>query len=559
MLGVMNNITERKRAEEALRESERRYRSTFENAAVGIVHFGLDGSFLRVNERLCRLLGYTREELLKTNWMAISHPDEVQLNLELRERHLRGETEDYSLEKRYFRSDGSVVWVNLTASLLRDEQNEPLYFIAFIEDITVRKQLEAERERVLEQERQARQLAEEANRARDEWLAMVTHQLRSPLNAILGYARMLDQNPGALSPEVTEIIRIIKRNGERQRLLIDDLLDTARVISGKLRLEIRPLNLASVIREAIETVRPAAAARQILITSQLDEQAGLITGDPDRLQQVVWNLLSNAVRFTLTGGSVHVELKRDDARARIIVTDTGAGIEPDFLPHVFERFSQQDTSRSRRYGGLGLGLALVKQIIELHGGTITAASPGAGEGAVFTITLPLQMADFRLRNEETGKSFIPSHREDQSAIRNLQSEILKGVQALVIDDEADTRELVMTLLAGQGAEIETAATAAAAWEALTAPHRPQIIVCDIGMPGEDGYSLLRRLRVWERERNLKPLLAIALTAHNSSGDRLQALLAGFQMHVAKPVEPEELITVIKSLVDRASLSDGARV
>ncbi|MFN7944419.1 MAG: PAS domain S-box protein [Blastocatellia bacterium] len=549
MVGAVTDITQRKRAEERLRESEERLDLAVSATQLGIWDANLLTGDFYWSERAYEITGIPPGTTITTELItSFIHPDDLPgWRATLRAITDPQGSGTLSFEHRIVRPDGTVRWAAVRGRAHFAEVNGRLRAVRLVGstlDITERREFEAAREQLLVREQQARALAEEANRARDEWLAVVTHELRSPLNAMLGYSRMLDSRRD-LPPDLAEVIEIIRRNGERQRVLIDDLLDTARVITGKLRLEIRPLDLAGVIREAIETVRPAAAARQISIFSQLDADAGLITGDPDRLQQVVWNLLTNAVKFTPVGGSVYLELERDEEHASLTITDTGTGIAPEFLPHIFERFSQQDASRSRRYGGLGLGLSLVQQLVELHGGRISAFSAGLNQGATFTVHLPLRAVS------ELPADTAPDY--PSPAISQPPSVSLAGVRVLLVDDEADTLELVAAILKGSGATVITATSASEAWALLTsdaASDRPQIIVCDVGMPDEDGYTLLRRFRDWEHLHHFKALPAIALTAYNSTRDRLQALTSGYQMHLAKPVEPEELTAVILSLTAR---------
>jgi PAS domain S-box-containing protein len=399
--------------------------------------------------------------------------------------------------------------------------------------------LAIEQTRLYEIERQARRQAEEANRMKDEFLALVSHELRSPLNAMLGYAALLRYG-GLDAQKVKHAANVIERSGKAQAQLIDDLLDTARIISGKLRLAVGPVDLVSVIEEAIQTIHPAAAAKGISLNANLPPAIGQITGDPARLQQVVWNLLSNAVKFTPQGGRIEARLERVDPHIRISVSDTGKGISPDFLPYVFDRFRQSDVSSARRYGGLGLGLALVKYLVELHGGTVEAASAGEGQGATFNVTLPV-------------RAVVTPIGEDRGApVTVKRSEELSGVRALVVDDEDDARELVKAALAQHGADVVAVRSAAEAYELITATppqERPDVMVSDIGMPGEDGYSLLRRVREWERASDFYTP-AVALTAYGRSEDRVRALQAGFQTHIAKPVDPAELAIVIENLIRR---------
>jgi PAS domain S-box-containing protein len=420
-----------------------------------------------------------------------------------------------------------------------------------------------ENQRVYEQAQVARALAEDANRAKDEFLALVTHELRSPLNAMLGYARMFSVKKKYGEADTRHAFEVIKRSGERQKELIDDLLDTARIITGKLRLEPHPVNLAPIINDALDAMRLAAQAKNIALAAKLDTRAGQITGDAGRLKQVVWNLVNNAIKFTPENGRVEIELKRDGPRVVIAVSDTGKGIAPEFLPHVFERFTQQDASLTRRHGGLGLGLALVKHLVELHGGTIEASSPGEGHGATFIINLPVRAVSGETETRRGGDRETEGRRDRERRRQSKEASVspslrlsvspsspLSGLWALVVDDEDDARELVSRVLRDHGASVTAVSSAAEAWALITdQPRETRLgaLVIDIGLPEEDGYSLMRRVREWERERDSR-LSAIALTAYGRAQDRVQALMAGFQMHVPKPVEPEELVAVIKSLV-----------
>ena len=465
---------------------------------------------------------------------------------------------DYEVEHD-FQTIGQKVML-LNARRVSEPGKVSELILLAIEDTTERKLVENKRERILEQEQQTRALAEEANRAKDEFLAVVSHELRSPLNAMLGYARLLSVRCAQLAPDIGEFAEIIKRNGERQNELINDLLDTARITTGKLRLEIAPLNFTGIIHDALAAGRSSAQAKNLTLQTTLDDgfipSESAITGDAARLQQVVWNLLTNAVKFTPIGGSIKLSLQAEPGHVVLTVSDNGQGITPDFLPHVFERFSQQDGSNSRRYGGLGLGLALVKQIVELHGGTIEAVSAGTGCGATFTVRLPIRAA------AQAAPESLPAAPPDAdfTPATLVLPLCLQGVTTLIVDDDADALKLLMLLLEAQGATVTKAATAAAAWPALiSALERPHILISDISMPEEDGYSLLRRLRLWEREHSRATLPAIALTAHNRPQDRLQALRAGFQMHVPKPVELDELLIVVNSLLERAKLAFSAGV
>ncbi|HKI02399.1 MAG TPA: ATP-binding protein [Thermoanaerobaculia bacterium] len=392
------------------------------------------------------------------------------------------------------------------------------------------------------QMREAREEAEAANRSKDEFLATVSHELRTPLNAILGWGQLL-LSDGNDPEKGRRGLETIVRNARLQGQLIDDLLDVSRIISGQMRLDVRPLELVPVIDAAIEAVRPAAEARQIRLRRVLDPLAGPVAGDPARLQQVVWNLLSNAVKFTPKGGRMEVRLERVNSHVEIIVADNGAGISPDFLPQVFERFRQRDASTTRRHSGLGLGLAIVRHLVELHGGGVRVQSPGEGQGSTFVVTLPLSVAHVKTAD---GNRIHP--RAEMAGIAACQEDPalnLKGIRVLVVDDEPDARETLQQILEHCDAEVLAVGSAREGLEALES-WRPHVLLSDIGMPGEDGYSLIRQVRDLPADRGgCTP--AAALTAFARSEDRRRALQAGFQLHVAKPVEVQELATVVANL------------
>jgi signal transduction histidine kinase len=400
---------------------------------------------------------------------------------------------------------------------------------------------EAERDELLRKERQAREVAEAADRAKEEFLAVLSHELRTPLNAVYGWARMLQA--GHLRDEalIARAMDAIVRNADVQVQLIDDLLDLSRISTGKMRLEIGIVEMPKVLQGALDAVRPAADAKSIRIQTTLDSGANRIAGDAARLQQVVWNLLMNAVKFTPAGGRVDLRLERDGSQVRVVVSDTGQGIAPDMLPHLFERFRQADSSSTRSHGGLGLGLALVKHLVELHGGTVAAASHGLGQGATFTVMVPATVPDLKgaPAKEASRDTIVETH---QRIVR------LDGLRVLVADDDGDALVLATAILTGAGATVRTAASAAAAL-ALLRDWRPDVLVSDIEMPGEDGYSLIHKVRdLPTGEGGDTP--AIALTAYGRSQDRLRALASGFNMHVPKPVDPGELTALIADVAGR---------
>jgi signal transduction histidine kinase/ActR/RegA family two-component response regulator len=401
---------------------------------------------------------------------------------------------------------------------------------------------ESERTQLLESERSARAEAERAGRMKDEFLATLSHEIRTPLNAILGWTHILALTR---SPEdLAKGLSVIERNARAQAQIVADLLDMNRIINGKIRLDVQRIQLAPVVQAAVDTITPAAEAKGIRLQVILDPSTGPVSGDPERLQQVFWNLLSNAVKFTPRGERVQVLLQCVSSHLEVSVADTGEGIEPEFLPHVFDRFRQADGSTTRRVGGLGLGLAIVKQLVELHGGTVSARSPGPGKGSAFTVALPLAP----LHGDEPSPAERRHPKAGTAAPTCDENDDIRGVRVLVVDDELDARDLVRRLLEGRQAQVATAASAGEALD-LIQQLRPDILISDVGMPGEDGYSLLRRLRRLTPEAGGETV-AIALTAYARAEDRVTAMRAGFQYHISKPVEPMELIATVASAARR---------
>ncbi len=412
-----------------------------------------------------------------------------------------------------------------------------------------RKQIEEKRRQLLSSEQEARQTAENANRLKDEFLATLSHELRTPLNAILGWSQMV-QSRDLSESQMQKAFQTIERSARSQNQLIDDLLDVSRIITGKLRLDVRAVELSNVITAAVDAVRPAAEAKNIRLQTLLDPQAGPISGDPDRLQQVVWNLLSNAVKFTPKEGRVQVRLERVNSHIEIVISDTGKGIEAEFLPYVFDRFRQSDGSMTRRHGGLGLGLAIVRQLVELHGGTVNVTSAGENQGSTFTVFLPL----LPVRTEPLGdETRVHPARNDNAEFMENYGRELSGLCILLVEDEADSRDLLSVVLTTSGAEVATAESAAEALEKLKS-EKFDVIISDIGMPDEDGFSLISKIRSLQNEQNFS-VPAIALTAYARAEDRIKALRCGFQLHIAKPVESTELIAAVANLAGRIEPSN----
>jgi PAS domain S-box-containing protein len=539
---------DRKRAEEGLRASETRHAAGVEAALDCIISMDHEGRVTEWNPAAERTFGYARDEALGRELAELIIP------LSLRESHRRGLAHYLAtgegpvvgkrLEITAVRKGGQEFPVEL--SITRLPSQGPPAFTGYVRDIGEQRRVEEERAILLSAEQAARMDAERASRTKDEFLATLSHELRTPLNAILGWATILKGGNSQLdADDLRQGLETIERNARVQTQIIEDLLDMSRIISGKVRLDVQRLSMEPVLRAAVETVTPAADAKGIRIQTVLDPLAGPVSGDPNRLQQVFWNLLTNAIKFTPKGGRVQVVLERVNSHLEVSITDTGEGIRPEFLPHVFDRFRQADPSTTRRHGGLGLGLSIVKQLIELHGGTVRAKSAGAGQGSTFTVSLPLTVvhpeydADAMRRHPRAGATAATP---DEMCVK------IEGLKVLVVDDEPDARTLLRRLLEDCGAVVTTAASAKEALEHL-AVERPDVLVSDIGMPGEDGYSLIRRVRALETEGSGN-IPAVALTAYARSEDRTRSILAGFQMHVAKPVEPTELVAVVASLAGR---------
>jgi PAS domain S-box-containing protein len=422
------------------------------------------------------------------------------------------------------------------ATLARDDDGHTHGLLLVGTDITKRKLTEVELER-------AKRDAEAASRAKDDFLAVLSHELRTPLSAVYGWARML--RSGQLQTEAAEqALDVIVRNANAQVQLIDDLLDVSRITAGKLRLDVRPVDLEPVIRAAIDAVRPAADSKQIRLQCMLDPRPVGITGDPARLQQVVWNLLINAVKFTPKHGRVQVNLQRTNSHIEIVVSDTGQGISEEQLPHLFERFHQADSTSTRSHTGLGLGLALARHLVELHGGKVTAQSPGAGQGATFTVALPVAIVH-REQDREAGV-----HPTAPVALLSTARPSLRGLRVLVVDDDRDSLDLVHTILVSLDAEARECASASEGLKVLQ-EWRPHVLMCDIEMPEEDGYTFIRKVRALDWTQGGKTP-ALALTAYGRVEDRLRTLSAGYSMHVPKPVDPAELGVIVASLAGRSS-------
>jgi len=507
-----------------------------ESSDDAIISKDLRGTIMSWNAGAERVFGYTADEAVGRPITMLLPPDRLQEEATIIGTLVRGERIDH-FETERMTKDGRRIAISLSVSPIKDESGQVIGGAKIARDISLRRELERERENALAQERHGREQAEAANRAKDAFLAMVSHELRSPLSPILSWVRMLRMKV-LNDAKSARALDTIERSARAQAQLIDDLLDISRIVAGKLRLEVRPVDLAQVIEQAVEVVRPAADAKGIRLQMVLDTETGPTSGDPARLQQVVWNLLSNAVKFTPRGGRVQITLERVNSQVEIAVSDTGQGVSAEFLSHLFERFQQAETGTTRSQGGLGLGLAIVRHIVELHGGTVFAESAGEGHGATFTVKLPRTIfmrtaGEVERRHPTLGPLPEPA---DFPSLRDLR--------VLVVDDSPDSNEVVSTVLGAAGAEVRVAASAAEGLEHLR-QWTPHIVVSDIGMPNEDGYMFLAKLHALPGETANIP--AVALTAYATTDDRVRIFSSGFRAHVVKPIDPVELVVVVANV------------
>lgn len=498
-----------------------------------------DGELFWYNDRWYEYTGAEPKSQMGWGWESVHDPNELPRVKEKWQQALQNGTpwEDMFPLRRH---DGQFRWHLSRARPWRDESGRITVWFGTNTDITEQRALMEEREHLLAAERAARSEAERVGRMKDEFLATLSHELRTPLSAMLGWSQLLQSQHD--DETLREGLEVIERNARAQTQLIEDLLDMSRIVSGKIRLDVQHVELAAVINSSVDLLKPSADAKGLRLHRVLDPLASPVSGDPNRLQQVVSNLLSNAIKFTPRGGKVEILLERVNSHVEVTVTDTGKGISPDFLPHVFDRFRQADASTTRSFGGLGLGLSIVKQLVELHGGTVRAKSAGEGLGATFTVSLPLAIVKRQLRDREH-----PTAPRYSSASEDIEIS-LKGTVVLVIDDEPDARDLIERLLVSRGATVLKAESADYGLKLLTT-NRPDVVLSDIGMPHRDGYDFIRTVRSQPPGAGGKTP-AIALTAFARSEDRTRAMMAGYQVHLSKPVEPNELIVTVASLVGR---------
>ena len=543
MVATVRALLRVRQAEELARVHEERFRFLVQNVKdYAIFMLDADGRITTWNEGVQSIFGYTKQEFVGQHATIVFTPEDIENGEAAGEIETAAHDGCAGDERWHVRKDGSRFFASGILTALRDEDGDLVGFAKVMRDVTDRKLIDEERQQLFVAEQAAREKAEAVNRMKDEFLANLSHELRTPLSAITGWSRLL--RSGSLSKKDQQHgLEVIERNSQAQAQLIEDLLDISRIISGKLRLSVRKVELAAIVRAAIETVKPAADAKGIVVDVLVDPLAKFLSGDADRLQQVAWNLLSNAIKFTPPGGRVEVRVVQSQDRAQLTVRDTGKGISHTFLPHVFDRFRQADGSTTRSQGGLGLGLAIVRQIVEMHGGTVMVESGGANQGSTFTVELPI------------GPALGNGHPSQMEAAEEPDLEsfncppAVEGTSILAVDDEPDMLSFVSTVLEVCGARVTAASSVSEGMELLKA-SRPDIIITDIGMPEMDGFAFLQQISAWCLERDWR-IPVIALTAYAGTEDEQRVLAAGFDGYVRKPVDPAELLSVLAGLVDKA--------
>jgi PAS domain S-box-containing protein len=617
-IAVIHDITERKRAEEAAQEAHQRLLFHVENSPLAVIEWDSDFRVSRWSASAERLFGWKAEEVIGkhvSEWHFVFDEDADAVAEVTYRQRVGAERLGVQHNRNYTRS-GSILYCEWYNSVLHDESGQLVSVLSLVLDVTARKRAEEERAALLTRERDLRKHAEEADRLKDEFLATLSHELRTPLTSILGWATLVRTGELDRTENLDRALEIIERNARSQARLIDDLLDVSRIITGNLQLDLHPINLAPIVETAIDALRPAADAKRISIVTALEPQNCLVSGDSNRLRQVIWNLLMNSIKFTRRGGQVNLRLDWFPARrpsvspspssglssfVRLTVSDNGDGIAPEFLPYVFHRFRQEEGSISRKAGGLGLGLAVVRHLVELHGGSVSAESPGPGKGSTFTVDFPLAADRRETRTDVEDKELRPDTNDEQNAFSRRSTDNgavandvisgvadtakraisepgdlaaavsvrpLEGVRVLLVEDDDDSRHLLSLILQRYGAEVVSASSSAEALEAFI-QKTPHLVISDIGMAEEDGYALLRKLRLLPVQGSLLPegpstasasslnveptalastIPAIALTGYATNKDRDRALSAGYQMHIAKPVEPEDLVAAIQGLL-----------
>lgn len=540
-VAVITDITARRQAEDAAHTAYRQLAFHVESSPLAVIEWDSDFRVSRWSASAERLFGWKADEVIgkHVNEWQFVFADDVDAVALVTNRQREGVEVQGVLRNRNYTRDGSVLFCEWYNSVLHDDRGHLVSVLSLVLDVTARKATEDDRAALLIRERDARKHAEEADRLKDEFLATLSHELRTPLTSILGWASMI-RNGEVEGANASRAIETIERNARSQARLIDDLLDVSRIITGNLRLDLHPLNLAPIVEAAIDALRPTADVKGIQIRTETGGTC-LVKGDPNRLRQVIWNLLSNSIKFTQRGGVVSIRLGCVGPTVRLTVADTGEGISAEFLPYVFDRFRQAEGSISRKQGGLGLGLAVVRHLVELHGGSISAESSGLGEGSVFTVELPLA--------EERRDPARAEERRELERRRNRKGSVrLDDVHVLLVEDDDDSRKLLGAMLKRHGARVTSTKSVAEALSALPTDV-PDLLISDIGMPDEDGYDFIRKLRALPPEKGGQ-IPAIALTGYASRKDRERALAAGYNQHMAKPIEQADMIAALAALIGR---------
>jgi PAS domain S-box-containing protein len=542
-IAVITDVAARKHAEEATHAAYQQLAFHVESSPLAVVEWDSDFRVARWSASAERLFGWKADDVIgkHVNEWRFVFADDVDAVALVTNRQREGVEVQGILRNRNYTREGTVLFCEWYNSVLRDDRGKLVSVLSLVLDVTARQRAEDEKAALLVRERDARRHAEEADRLKDEFLATLSHELRTPLTSILGWASMI-RNGEVEGSNAARAIETIERNARSQARLIDDLLDVSRIITGNLRLDLHPLNLAPIVEAALDALRPTADVKGIQLHTRFVPGDCLVKGDTNRLRQVIWNLLSNAIKFTQRGGSVNIDLHCVDYTARLTVSDTGEGISSEFLPYVFDRFRQAEGSISRKQGGLGLGLAVVRHLVELHGGTIGAESEGLGKGSSFTVDLPLAQERRDPARAEERRREVERRHSRSGVVR------LDGVHVLLVEDDDDSRKLLGTMLKRYGARVTSTKSAKEALSVFD-NELPDVMISDIGMPDEDGYELIRKLRSTPPDRGgLTP--AIALTGYASRKDRERALSAGYQKHMAKPIEQADMISAIASMVGR---------
>lgn len=527
---VVSVLLQLRRTEAGLKETEEHWQRLVDSNVVGIVVVE-DGRIVEANEMFQQMLGYTGEEF-KSSQITVHDltPSDHHAATERAATEVFARGSCAPFEKEYLRKDGGRVSVVVGAALIDRKRRR---WMALVLDISERKRVETEKQQAFERERIARAQAEEATRLKDDFLANLSHELRTPMNIIIGWAHLLRVGP-LTDEQKTRAAEAIERAARSQAQLIEDLLDVSRIVTGKFRMEMQGIDLGVILQAAVESLRLMASTKQVTVTLSQEAQGARVNGDPDRLQQVFWNLLSNSVKFTPPGGCVDVRMYATESHVNVTVTDTGVGIASDFLPHVFDRFRQADSTSTRQHTGMGLGLAIVRHVIELHGGTVRAESAGENNGATFSVSLPLLEASDAIEAASKGASNLEN-----------AATLSKQWRVLLVDDDADAREVAVVGLQKAGFDLRAVGTAPEALRMLD-DWQPDVIVSDIGMPGVDGYEFIRMLRARPPERGGR-VAALALTAFARLEDAVRARACGYQGHIAKPVNPEDLAVAVARL------------